>query len=63
MGSGESNLPGPFFANTVGKVRADVKILGTDLTGATSVSFHGTAAGFAVVSPSLITVTVLAGRD
>jgi hypothetical protein len=44
-------------------VRADVKILGTDLTGATSVSFHGTAAGFAVVSPSLITVTVLAGRD
>jgi uncharacterized protein (TIGR03437 family) len=38
-----------------------VKILGTDLTGATSVSFNGTAAVFAVVSPSLITTTVPAG--
>jgi hypothetical protein len=42
-------------------VGADVKILGTDLTGATSVSFNGTAAVFTVVSPSLITTTVPTG--
>jgi uncharacterized protein (TIGR03437 family) len=42
-------------------VGAHVKILGTDLTGATSVSFNGTAAAFTVVSPSLITTTVPAG--
>jgi uncharacterized protein (TIGR03437 family) len=46
---------------TVGKVGATVKILGSDLTGATSVSFNGTAATFTVVSPSLITTTVPAG--
>ena len=46
---------------TSGKVGAAVKILGTDLTGATSVSFNGTAAVFTVVSPSLITTTVPAG--
>ena len=44
-----------------GKVGAAVEILGTDLTGATSVSFNGTAATFTVVSSSLITTTVPAG--
>jgi uncharacterized repeat protein (TIGR03803 family) len=54
---------GPFVKTqtTSGKVGAHVKILGTDLTGATSVSFNGTAAVFTVVSPSLITTTVPAG--
>ncbi len=40
---------------------ASINILGPDLTGATIVSFHGTAAPFIVVSPSLITATVPAG--
>ena len=40
---------------------AAVKILGTDLTGATSVSFNGTAADFTVVSSSEITTAVPAG--
>ncbi|HEV2177738.1 MAG TPA: choice-of-anchor tandem repeat GloVer-containing protein [Terriglobia bacterium] len=54
---------GPFVETqtTSGKVGAAVKILGTDLTGATSVSFNGTAATFTVVSPSLITTTVPTG--
>ena len=54
---------GPFVETqtTVGKVGAAVKILGTDLTGATSVTFNGTAAVFNVVAPSLITATVPAG--
>jgi uncharacterized repeat protein (TIGR03803 family) len=54
---------GPFVETqtTSGKVGAVVKILGTDLTGATSVSFNGTAAPFTVVAPSLITATVPAG--
>jgi uncharacterized protein (TIGR03437 family) len=43
------------------KVRAAVKILGTDLTGATSVTFNGTAAKFTVVSSSEITTTVPTG--
>jgi uncharacterized protein (TIGR03437 family) len=43
---------------TFGKVGTAVKILGTELTGATSVIFNGTAAAFTVVSPSLITTTV-----
>jgi uncharacterized protein (TIGR03437 family) len=46
---------------TSGKVGAAVKILGTDLTGATSVMFNGTAATFTVVSKSLITTTVPKG--
>src|ERR1039457_6747471 len=46
-----------------GEVGAAVKILGTNLTGATSVSFTGTAAVFTVVSPSLITTTVPAGAS
>jgi hypothetical protein len=44
-----------------GEVGAAVKILGTDLTGATSVTFNGTEAAFSVVSPSLITTTVPSG--
>jgi len=39
-------------------VGATVRILGTDLTGATSVSFNGTPAVFTVVSSSEITTTV-----
>src|ERR1035441_6913890 len=46
-----------------GKVGAAIKILGTNLTGATSVSFNGTAAVFTVVSPSLITTTLPAGAS
>ena len=45
---------------TSGKVGATVKILGTNLTGATSVTFNGTAAVFKVVS-TLIGATVPAG--
>jgi len=43
------------------KVGAAVKILGTGLTGATSVSFSGTEAAYTVVSDSEITTTVPAG--
>jgi uncharacterized repeat protein (TIGR03803 family) len=46
---------------TAGKVGAKVTILGTSLTGATSVSFDGTAATFKVVSSSEITTTVPTG--
>jgi uncharacterized protein (TIGR03437 family) len=46
---------------TSGNVGGAVKILGTDLTGATSVRFNGTAAVFTVVSSSLITATVPTG--
>jgi uncharacterized repeat protein (TIGR03803 family) len=46
---------------TSGPVGAAVNILGSDLTGATSVSFNGTAATFTVVSRYLITTTVPAG--
>jgi uncharacterized repeat protein (TIGR03803 family) len=46
---------------TSGKVGAAVKILGTDLTGAASVSFNGTGATFTVVSSSEIKTTVPAG--
>ena len=44
-----------------GKVGAAIDILGTDLTGATSVTFNGVAAGFDVVSSSEIKTTVPAG--
>jgi uncharacterized repeat protein (TIGR03803 family) len=44
-----------------GKVGAPVTILGTDLTGATGVSFNGTAATFKIVSKSEITATVPPG--
>jgi uncharacterized repeat protein (TIGR03803 family) len=51
---------GPFVETlpTAGKVGAKINILGTNLTGATSVSFNGTAAAFTVVSASEITTTV-----
>jgi uncharacterized repeat protein (TIGR03803 family) len=54
---------GPFVETqrSYGTVGAVIKILGTDLAGATSVSFNGTAAAFTVVSPSLIAATVPAG--
>ncbi|HEX8815198.1 MAG TPA: choice-of-anchor tandem repeat GloVer-containing protein, partial [Terriglobales bacterium] len=46
---------------TSGKVGATVKILGTNLTGATSVKFNGTAAVFKVALSSEITTTVPTG--
>jgi uncharacterized repeat protein (TIGR03803 family) len=46
---------------TSGKVGAAVKILGTNLTGSTSVTFNGTPAAFGVVSATEITTTVPAG--
>lgn len=46
---------------TSGKTGAAVKILGADLTGATNITFNGTAAVFKVVSSSEITTTVPAG--
>jgi uncharacterized repeat protein (TIGR03803 family) len=46
---------------TSGKVGKAVKILGTNLTGSTSVTFNGTAATFTVVSSSEITTTVPTG--
>ncbi len=46
---------------TSGKVGAAVKILGTNLTGATRVMFNGDAVVFTVVSSSLITTSVPAG--
>jgi uncharacterized repeat protein (TIGR03803 family) len=54
---------GPFVETqpTSGKVGTPVKILGTDLTGATSVTFNGTAVVFKVVSASLITTKVPPG--
>ena len=44
-----------------GKVGAAVRILGSNLTGATSVTFNGAAAVFTEVSNSEITTTVPAG--
>jgi len=44
-----------------GNVGVTVDILGTGFTGATQVTFNGTAASFTVVSPSVITATVPAG--
>jgi hypothetical protein len=54
---------GPFVETlpTSGPVGAAVIILGNDLTGATGVSFNGTAARFTVVSNSEIETTVPAG--
>jgi len=46
---------------TFGKVGANVTLLGTNLTGAKSVTFNGTAAQFTVVSKSEIKTTVPAG--
>jgi uncharacterized repeat protein (TIGR03803 family) len=54
---------GPFVEAkpSSGKVGAAVKILGTNLNGATSVTFNETAAKFTVVSSSEITAAVPAG--
>ena len=54
---------GPFVKTlpTSGTVGAAVTILGTNLTGATSVTFNGTAATFTVVSKSEITTRVPTG--
>jgi uncharacterized repeat protein (TIGR03803 family) len=54
---------GPFVETrpNSGKVGTKVIILGTNLSGATSVSFNGTAATFTVVSSSEITTTVPGG--
>jgi uncharacterized repeat protein (TIGR03803 family) len=46
---------------TAGEAGAAVKILGTNLTGATGVSFNGAAAVFTVISSSEISTTVPAG--
>jgi len=56
---------GPFVEAlpTSGKVGESVSILGSDLTGATSVTFNGTAAVFKVTSPTLISTTVPAGAS
>jgi uncharacterized repeat protein (TIGR03803 family) len=54
---------GPFVETqpTAAKVGATVNILGTNLTGATSVNFNGKATTFTVLSSSEITTTVPAG--
>jgi uncharacterized repeat protein (TIGR03803 family) len=54
---------GPFVETqpNSGKVGSAVKVLGTNLIGATSVTFNGTAAVFKVVSASLITTDVPTG--
>src|SRR5215471_18084433 len=52
------------FVETVpasGKVGTTIVILGTNLTGATAVTFKGTAAAFTVVSGTEITATVPTG--
>ena len=54
---------GPFVETlpNSGKVGAAIRILGTDLTGTTSVSFNGTAAKFKVISKSEIETNVPSG--
>src|ERR1700690_1976393 len=54
---------GPFvkMVPTSGKVKTAVRILGTGLTGATSVTFNGTEATFTVASSSEITAKVPTG--
>jgi len=54
---------GPFVESqpTFGKVGAPVRILGTNLAGATSVTFNGTAAAFTVLSSSEISAAVPTG--
>jgi uncharacterized repeat protein (TIGR03803 family) len=59
VGSGPFVETQPVFGN----VGASVRILGTNLTGATSVTFNGTAATFTVVSKSEITATVPTGAS
>ena len=54
---------GPFVQTlpNSGKVGAAIRILGTDLTGATGVTFNGTAAKFKVISNSEIETNVPSG--
>ena len=54
---------GPFVKTvpTAGKVGGSVRILGTNLTGATSVTFNGVAATFVVRGPSQIITKLPAG--
>ncbi len=54
---------GPFVETvpSFGKLGAAVRILGTDLTGATSVTFNGKAAAFKVISKSEIKTNVPSG--
>jgi len=54
---------GPFVETlpSSGKVGAHVEILGSDLTGATSVTFNGIAAEFTAKSATLISATVPVG--
>ena len=54
---------GPFVETlpASGRIGSVVRILGTDLTGATGVTFNGAAAAFKVVSSSEITANVPAG--
>src|SRR5262249_20427699 len=54
---------GPFVSivNWSGKVGKTVQLLGQGFTGTTSVSFHGTAATFTVVSNTFLTAVVPAG--
>jgi uncharacterized repeat protein (TIGR03803 family) len=54
---------GPFVETlpNSGKVGAAIRILGTNLTGATSVTFNGTAANFKVISKSEIEADVPSG--
>jgi uncharacterized repeat protein (TIGR03803 family) len=56
---------GPFveIRPAAGEAGASVEILGSDLTGASSVSFNGTAAKFTVVSRYLITTSVPPGAS
>ena len=56
---------GPFVKTVpaAGKVGASVAILGTNLSGATTVSFNGVPATFKVVSANEITTTVPAGAS
>ncbi len=54
---------GPFVKTlpAAGKVGAEIGILGTNLTGATAVTFNGTTAQFKVASPTLILTHVPTG--
>ena len=54
---------GPFVKTlpASGKVGSAVRILGTNLSGATGVGFNGTAAAFTVLSPTEISTNVPAG--
>jgi uncharacterized repeat protein (TIGR03803 family) len=54
---------GPFVETlpNLGKAGAVITILGTDLTGASGVTFNATAASFSVISASAIQATVPAG--